>query len=235
MTGHPIVSREDWLAARKSLLAEEKAFTRARDALSRRRRAMPWVRIDKPYCFEGPECALGLGDLFGGRRQLVVQHFMFPPEWEKPCKSCSFWADGFNGIVAHLAQRDTAFVAVSRAPLDKLDATKRRMGWTFPWVSSGEGDFNTDFDVSFRDADLAAGTATYNYAPKQGPMKDLPGVSAFVRDADGAVYHTYSCFARGLDILNPAYNLLDLTGLGRQEEALPFPMSWVRLHDEYAG
>ena len=160
---------------------------------------------------------------------------MVPPEWEKPCKSCSFWADGFNGIVARLAQRDTAFVAVSRAPLDKLDATKRRMGWTFPWVSSGEGDFNTDFDVSFRDADLAAGTATYNYAPKQGPMKDLPGVSAFVRDEDGAVYHTYSCFARGLDILNPAYNLLDLTGLGRQEEALPFPMSWVRLHDEYAG
>ena len=235
MTDHAIVTREEWLAARKGLLAEEKAFTQARDALSRRRRAMPWVRIDKPYRFEGPEGALGLADLFAGKRQLVVQHFMFAPDWEKPCKSCSFWADGFNGIVAHLAQRDTAFAAVSRAPLDKIDAVKRRMGWTFPWVSSGEGDFNYDFDVSFRDADLAAGTATYNYAPKEGPMKDLPGVSAFVRDADGAVYHTYSCFARGLDILNPAYNLLDLTALGRQEEGLPFPMSWVRLHDEYAG
>jgi predicted dithiol-disulfide oxidoreductase (DUF899 family) len=174
MLDHTVATREQWLAARKALLEEEKEFTRARDALSATRRALPWVRIDKPYRFEGPEGALTLGDLFGPKRQLIVQHFMFAPEWEKPCKSCSFWADGFNGIVAHLAQRDTAFVAVSRAPLEKLEARKRKMGWRFPWVSSGDGDFNYDFAVSFRDEDLEAGTATYNYVPKQGSMKDLP-------------------------------------------------------------
>jgi predicted dithiol-disulfide oxidoreductase (DUF899 family) len=232
MLDHAVATREEWLSARKALLAEEKEFTRARDALSARRRALPWVRIDKTYRFEGPEGTLSLSDLFGPRRQLVVQHFMFAPDWEKPCKSCSFWADGFNGIVAHLAQRDTAFVAVSRAPLVKLEARKRTMGWTFPWVSSGDGDFNYDFSVSFRDEGLASIAATYNYAPKQGSMKDLPGVSAFVM-ADGDVYHAYSCFARGLDLLNPAYNYLDVTPLGRQEEGLPFPMSWVRLRDEY--
>ncbi len=232
MLDHPVTTREDWLAARKALLEEEKAFTRARDALSAKRRALPWVRIDKPYPFEGSQGSLTLSDLFGSRRQLIVQHFMFAPEWEKPCKNCSFWADGYNGIVAHLAQRDTAFVAVSRAPVEKLEARRRKMRWTFPWVSSGEGDFNYDFAVSFRDGDLASGAATYNYAAKQGPMKDLPGISAFVR-ADGAIYHAYSCFARGLDLMNPAYNYLDLTPLGRQEEELPFPMSWVRLRDEY--
>ena len=234
MTDPRIVSREEWLEARRSLLAEEKAFTRARDALSAKRRALPWVRIVKPYRFEGPQGPLGLADLFGGKRQLIVQHFMFAPDWEKPCKSCSFWADGFNGIVPHLAARDTAFVAVSRAAVDKLGVTKRRMGWTFPWVSSGDGDFNYDFHVSFRDESPEAGAATYNYEPKNGPMTDLPGVSAFVKDERGAVFHTYSCFARGLDILNPAYNLLDLTALGRHEEGLPYPMGWVRLHDEYA-
>jgi len=235
MIDHAIVSREEWLQARKGLLAEEKALTQRRDALSAKRRALPWVKIDKPYRFEGTEGALTLGDLFGQRRQLIVQHFMFAPEWEKPCKSCSFWADGFNGVVAHLAQRDTAFVAVSRAPVDKLEARKRKMGWNFRWVSSGEGDFNYDFAVSFRDEDIKSGTATYNYAPKQGSMTDLPGVSAFVEDDAGAVFHTYSCFARGLDMLNPAYNCLDLTAFGRQEEGLPFPMSWVKLHDEYAA
>jgi predicted dithiol-disulfide oxidoreductase (DUF899 family) len=234
MIDHRVVSHEEWLEARKDLLAEEKAFTHARDALSARRRALPWVKIEKPYRFDGPQGPLSLGALFAGKRQLVVQHFMFAPDWEKPCKSCSFWADGFNGIAPHLAARDTAFVAVSRAPVDKLEAVKRRMGWTFPWVSSGEGDFNYDYAVSFRDEDLTAGTATYNYASKQGSMKDLPGVSAFVRGEDGALYHTYSCFARGLDILNTAYNLLDVTALGRHEEGLPFPMSWVKLHDEYA-
>src|SRR5271166_3821948 len=203
------------------------------DALSAKRRALPWVRIDKPYRFESPEGALSLSDLFGGKRQLIVYHFMFAPDWEKPCKSCSFWADGFNGAVAHLAQRDTALVAVSRAPLAKLETRKRKMGWSFPWVSSGDGDFNYDFSVSFRDEDLAAGTATYNYAARQGTIKDLPGISAFVKDDGGAVYHTYSCFARGLDMMNPAYNYLDLTALGRQEEGLPSPMSWVRLRDEY--
>jgi predicted dithiol-disulfide oxidoreductase (DUF899 family) len=218
-----------------ALLEEEKAFTRARDALSAKRRALPWVKIDKPYRFHGPEGELSLGDLFGPRRQLIVSHFMFAPDWEKPCKSCSFWADGYNGVVRHLAERDTAFVAVSRAPLEKLEARKRKMGWTFPWVSSGDSDFNYDFAVSFRDADRKAGTAIYNYRAKEGSMTDLPGISAFVKSGDGAVYHTYSCFSRGLDLMNPAYNYLDLTTLGRQEHDLPFPMSWVRLRDEYAA
>jgi predicted dithiol-disulfide oxidoreductase (DUF899 family) len=234
MLDHAVATREEWLSARKALLAEEKEFTRARDALSAKRRELPWVRIDRPYRFESPEGTLSLSDLFGPNRQLIVQHFMFAPEWEKPCKSCSFWADGYNGIVTHLAQRDTAFVAVSRAPIAKLEARKRQMGWTFPWVSSGDGDFNYDFAVSFRDEDVATGAATYNYAPTGGSMKDLPGMSAFVK-ADGAVYHAYSCFARGLDLLNSAYNYLDLTPLGRQEDGLPFPMSWVKLRDEYSA
>jgi predicted dithiol-disulfide oxidoreductase (DUF899 family) len=232
MLDHDVATREEWLSARKALLAEEKEFTRARDALSAKRRELPWVRIDKPYRFEGPEGTLSLSDLFGPNRQLIVQHFMFAPEWEKPCKSCSFWADGYNGIVAHLAQRDTAFVAVSRAPIEKLEARKRQMGWTFPWVSSGNGDFNYDFAVSFREGQ--ADGATYNYQPKQGAMTDLPGMSAFVK-VDRAVYHAYSCFARGLDLLNSAYNYLDLTPLGRQEDGLPFPMSWVKLRDEYGA
>src|SRR5271165_7211219 len=157
MTDHSIATREDWLQARTALLAEEKEFTCARDALSAKRRALPWVRIDKPYRFEGDNGQLTLSDLFGPRRQLIVFHFMFAPDWEKPCKSCSFWADGFNGVIAHLAQRDTTLVAVSRAPLEKLQARKRKMGWTFPWVSSDESEFNYDFAVSFRDEDLKAG------------------------------------------------------------------------------
>jgi predicted dithiol-disulfide oxidoreductase (DUF899 family) len=235
MSDHAVATREEWLEARMALLKEEKKFTRARDALSAKRRALPWVRIDKPYRFEGDNGALTLGDLFGPRRQLIVSHFMFAPEWEKPCKSCSFWADGYSGIVEHLGERDTAFVAVSRAPLEKLKARKRQMGWSFPWVSSDDGDFNYDFAVSFRDEDTKSGAATYNYRPKQGSMTDLPGLSAFVKGDDGGVYHTYSTFARGLDLMNPAYNLLDLTALGRQEEGLPFSMSWVKLRDEYAA
>jgi predicted dithiol-disulfide oxidoreductase (DUF899 family) len=235
MSDHALATREEWLQARMALLKEEKEFTRARDALSAKRRALPWVRIEKPYRFEGDDDALTLGDLFGPRRQLIVYHFMFAPEWEKPCKSCSFWADGYNGIVPHLAERDTALVAVSRAPLEKLQARKRQMGWSFPWVSSGNGDFNYDFAVSFRNEDAKSGAATYNYRPKEGPMTDLPGISAFLKRDDGGVYHTYSTFARGLDLMNPAYNLLDLTTLGRQEEGLPFSMSWVKLRDEYAA
>ena len=235
MTDHNVATREEWLQARKALLAEEKEFTRARDALSAKRRALPWVRIDKPYRFEGDDGALTLSGLFGPKRQLIVYHFMFAPEWEKPCKSCSFWADGYNGVVAHLAERNTALVAVSRAPLEKLRARKQQMGWAFPWVSSGDGDFNYDFSVSFRDEDLKSRTATYNYGQKQGSMTDLPGISTFVRDDDECVYHAYSTFARGLDLMNLAYNLLDLTALGRQEDGLPFSMSWVRLRDEYAA
>jgi predicted dithiol-disulfide oxidoreductase (DUF899 family) len=232
---HPVVSPQEWLEARKQLLAEEKEFTRLRDALSAKRRALPWVRVDKTYSFDGPSGPATLSDLFGPRQQLIVQHFMFAPEWEKPCKSCSFWADGYNGIVPHLEQRDTRLVAVSRAPRAKLQQRARRMGWTFPWYSSGEGDFSYDFAVSFRPDDLARGPVSYNYASREMKMSDLPGISAFYKDEDGAIYHTYSSFARGLDMMNAAYHYLDLTALGRHEEGLPSPMNWVRLHDEYAA
>jgi len=234
MTEHLVVSRAEWLEARKQLLAEEKEFTQQRDALSARRRALPWVAVEKAYRFEGPEGPASLGDLFGGKSQLVVYHFMFGPDWEKPCKSCSFWADGYNGMGAHLAARDTHLVAISRAPLAKLQDRAKRMDWTFPWYSSGEDDFNYDFGVSFRPEALATGSVSYNYRTQAIRMSDLPGFSAFVRDGAG-IYHTYSCFSRGLDMMNPAYQILDLTALGRQEDGLPNPMSWVRLRDEYAA
>ncbi len=236
MTDHPVVMLDAWLAARCRLLEEEKELTRLRDQLSRKRRAMPWLRIVKDYRFDGPEGQnLALGDLFGGRRQLIVWHFMFAPEWEKPCKSCSFWADGYNGVTAHLEARHTRLAVVSRAPREKLSATAERMGWTFPWYSSDDGDFNYDFDVSFRpEFTVGEGAVRYNFDAVEKTMTDLPGISAFVKEADGAVYRTYSAYARGLDALNPAYQLLDITALGRQEEDLPSPMAWVRLHDEYA-
>jgi predicted dithiol-disulfide oxidoreductase (DUF899 family) len=235
MADHPVVSREEWLQARKQLLDEEKEFTRLRDALSARRRALPWMRVEKTYRFDGPAGAANLSDLFGPRKQLIVQHFMFAPDWEKPCKSCSFWADGYNGVIAHLAERDTAFAAVSRGPRAKLAARAERMGWTFPWYSSGESDFSYDFGASFRPEDLARGPVSYNYTERAMKGTDMPGVSTFIRDEDGAVYHTYSCFARGLDMMNVAYQYLDLTALGRHEEDLPFSMSWVKLRDEYAA
>jgi predicted dithiol-disulfide oxidoreductase (DUF899 family) len=235
MTEHSVAAFDDWLAARRELLAEEKELTRLRDRVAAKRRALPWRRIEKDYRFAGPEGAdLALSDLFGGKRQLLVYHFMFAPEWEKPCKSCSFWADGFNGVTQHLAARDTRLIAVSRAPREKLEAAARRLGWTFPWYSSGDGPFNYDLHVSFRPDEVASGIAVrYNFGPLVTTMTDLPGVSAFTKEPDGAVYQTYSAFARGLDALNPAYQLLDLTALGRQEEGLARPMAWVKLHDEY--
>jgi len=233
MTGPIVVSRADWLAERLRLLEEEKAFTRQRDALSARRRALPWVRVEKAYVFETPAGALSLSEIFTGRDQLIVYHFMFGPDWELPCKSCSFWADNFNLIPDHLAQRDTAFVAISRAPLARLDAFKTRMGWSFPWYSSGDGDFNHDFGVSFRRAEVEAGTATYNYRPTTTRMSDLVGISVFARDAAGGVFHTYSTYGRGVDMLNGAYHYLDLTPKGRDEAGLEFSQSWVRHRDRY--
>lgn len=227
------VSRDEWLSARKALLEKEKAFTRERDALSAARRALPRVRIDKNYKFDTEQGEQSLGDLFDGCGQLIVYHFMYGPEWEAGCKSCSFWADNYNGIGEHLRQRDTRLVAASRAPLATLLAFRDRMGWRFPWVSSHGTDFNYDFDVSFRKEDMEAGTITYNFGPSKFPSDEAPGVSCFSRDPDGTVYHTYSAYSRGLDIFNSAYNLLDLTAKGRDEDGLPYPMDWVKLRDLY--
>jgi len=232
MQSHKIVSRQEWIEARKALMAREKELTRARDALSEDRRNMPWVEVDKDYVFDGPHGNLSLADLFKGRPQLVVQHVMFAPEWDAACKSCSFWVDGFERMVPHLAARDTTMVAISRAPLAKLDAFKKRMGWTFDWVSSGNNDFNYDYGVSFTREQIGKAEAKYNYGTSPLYGDELPGISVFYRDkAD--VFHTYSTFARGLDMMNAAYHYLDLTPLGRHEEGLPYPMDWVRLRDQY--
>jgi predicted dithiol-disulfide oxidoreductase (DUF899 family) len=232
---HQVVSREAWVAARKEFLAKEKEFTRLRDELSRQRRALPWERVEKPYVFDGPNGKESLAQLFAGRHQLIVQHFMLGPDWKVGCKSCSFWADNFNGTDIHLQQRDVTFIAVSRAPLPQIEAFRKRMGWSFKWVSSHGNDFNFDYQVSFRPEDLEKGEVIYNYAPRESTMSELPGVSVFYRDDDDAVFHTYSCYARGLDMLNGAYHYLDLAPKGRDEDSLPFSMAWVRLHDEYGG
>lgn len=227
-----IVSRSEWVAARKQLLQKEKEFTRLRDQLSAERRALPWTRIDKDYVFEGPDGRETLAQLFGNRSQLVVYHFMFAPEWEVGCKSCSFWADNYAGIGVHLAQRDVTMVTVSRAPLPQLEAFKRRMGWTFKWVSSYGSDFNRDFHVTFTDEERK-GEVYYNFGKTRFGAPEAPGASVFFRDPDGAIFHTYSCYARGLDAMNGAYQWLDLTPKGRDEGSLPYTMAWVRHHDRY--
>lgn len=236
MTDHQIVSQEQWIAARKALLAREKEFTHARDALSQARRDLPWVKVTKDYVFQTPEGKKSLAELFDGRSQLIVYHFMFAPDWEKPCKSCSFWADNFNGIGEHLKARDVSFAAISRAPLPKLQAMAKRMGWIFPWVSSADSDFNFDFKVSFTPEEVASGAYNYNFNEKHKAYgAEMPGISVFTRDADGTIYRTYSCYERGLDMMNGAYHYLDLVPKGRDEDHLPSSMSWVRLHDEYSS
>jgi predicted dithiol-disulfide oxidoreductase (DUF899 family) len=227
-----IVSPDEWTKARKELLAKEKEFNRARDALSAERRELPWVKVDKEYVFQDPRGRATLRDLFDGRRQLIVYHFMFDPSWEEGCKSCSYVADNFQGSPVHLAARDTSFVAISRAPLAKIEAFKERMGWTFRWLSSFETDFNYDYHVSFRPEDKVEGKVEYNYASQEFPLSEAPGLSVFFRDGDD-VFHTYSTYARGLDLLVGTYNYLDLTPLGRDEEQLPYTMAWLRHHDRY--
>jgi predicted dithiol-disulfide oxidoreductase (DUF899 family) len=234
MADNRVVSHHEWLAARQELLTREKEFTRLRDELSRRRRELPWERVTKDYVFATKTGRRTLAELFDGRSQLIVQHLMFGPDWEAACKSCSFWADSFNGIVPHLEQRDVSFVAVSRAPLAKLQAFAQRLGWTFNWVSSAGNDFNFDYGVSFKPDDLE-GEIVYNYTRQKAQSSELPGVSVFAKDASGGIFHTYSCYGRGLDPLNSAYQLLDLVPKGRDEAGLPYPMAWVRLHDQYAG
>ena len=226
-----IVDRQTWLAERRALLVKEKAFTRARDDLSRERRELPWVRIEKTYTFEGVEGSASLADVFDGRSQLVVYHFMFDPSWEAGCKSCSFWADNFERSVVHLHHRDVTLVAVSRAPLAKLTAYARRMAWTFPLLSSGGSDFNHDFGVSFTPEQIATGSVDYNYASHKAYGSEMPGVSVFAKGDDGSVFHTYSAYARGLDMLNAAYHYLDIVPKGRDEGA--GIMAWLRRRDEY--
>jgi predicted dithiol-disulfide oxidoreductase (DUF899 family) len=231
MTSHRVVSREEWIAARRQHLAREKEFTRLRDELSRERRDLPWVRVDKPYVFDGPGGRESLADLFEGRSQLIVQHFMFDPSWEEGCKSCSFWVDNFDGIVVHLNHRDTSLVLVSRAPLATLEAYRRRMGWRVKWVSSFHTDFNRDYHVTFTPEELEGKQAYYNFAVGGFPVVEAPGISVFTREAGGAIYHTYSCYARGLDMLNGAYHLMDLLPMGRDEAGLSYSMEWLRHHD----
>lgn len=234
-----VVSRDDWLAARRELLVAEKEATRARDALSAARRRMPMVELDRKYTFEGPAGSVGLGELFGGHRQLIIYHFMFDPDWDEGCVSCSYFTDNFSGALAHLPARDTAFAVISRAPIAKLEAFRKRMGWSFPWYSSHDSRFNHDFGVTI---DAASGAVTYNYQPAAELRAagkiwvengELPGLSVFWRE-DQRVFHTYSAYQRGLDGLINTYNYLDLTPLGRgADDRDPYPMAWVRHHDRY--
>jgi predicted dithiol-disulfide oxidoreductase (DUF899 family) len=228
-----IVSREEWLAARKELLAKEKNFTHQRDALSAERRNLPWEKVEKQYVFDGTNGKETLSELFGGRSQLIVYHFMFGPDWKEGCPSCSFVADHFDGAIVHLAQRDVTFVAISRAPLPQIEAFQKRMGWRFKWVSSHANDFNFDYHVSFTKDEKAKGKVYYNYDMSEFQSEEGPGASVFYKDATGGIFHTYSSYGRGLDILLGAYNWIDLTPKGRDEEGLPYPMAWIRHHDRY--
>jgi predicted dithiol-disulfide oxidoreductase (DUF899 family) len=233
MQNHKVVSREEWLAARREHLLKEKEFTRLRDQLSQDRRELPWVKVEKEYLFDGPNGRETLSDLFNGQSQLIIYHFMYGPDWEEGCPSCSFWADNFNGIIIHLNHRDISMVTVSRAPLDTLEAYKKRMGWSFKWVSSFGNDFNHDYHVSFSSDEMEKGEAFYNFINSKVPSEEMPGISVFYKNLQGDVFHTYSCYARGLDLLNGAYNFMDLVPKGRDEDDLPYTMAWLRRHDQY--
>ena len=232
---HKVVSKKEWLAARKALLVKEKKFTHLREQLAQQRRRLPWVKVEKEYVFEGPKGRETFSDLFDGKSQLVVYHFMFGPDWGEGCSHCSFWADHYDGMGVHLNQRDVSFVVVSRAPLAEILPFKKRMGWGFKWVSSFPNDFNYDFHVAFRPEEINKGSVFYNYKNVDlGDMTDREGVSVFYKDKKGDLFHTYSTFARGIDMVNTTYQFLDLVPKGRDENPEE-PQDWVRYHDRYNG
>lgn len=228
-----VVTRKEWLEARREHLKNEKKFTRLRDQLSQERRTLPWVKVESAYLFDGPNGKESLSDLFEEKSQLIVYHFMYGPDWSEGCPSCSFWADNFNGIVIHLKHRDINLVAVSRAGLDMLDTYKKRMGWSFKWVSSIGNDFNRDYHVSFTPEEMNKGEMFYNFRITNFPSEEAPGISIFYKDDNGDIFHSYSCYSRGLDMLNTAYHYMDLTPKGRDEDKLPNSMAWLRRHDQY--
>jgi predicted dithiol-disulfide oxidoreductase (DUF899 family) len=231
MESHKVVSADHWLKARLELLAKEKEFTRLRDELSQQRRELPWERVDKEYIFEGTNGRETLAQLFENRSQLIVYHFMFAPDWEAGCRHCSWWADNFERNIVHLNHRDVTMVAISHAPLHKLEAFKKRMGWTFKWVSAANTDFNYDYHVSFTPEEVAGEQIYQNYRQKKSSMSEVAGVSVFYKDPRGSIFHTYSSYERGLDMLNAGYHLLDLVPKGRDEEGLAFPQAWVCYRD----
>ena len=231
---HQVVSHEQWTEARKKFLAKEKEFTRLRDELSQQRRELPWEKVEKNYVFDGPQGKVKLADLFGDRSQLVVYHFMLGPDWKEGCPSCSYIADHFNAFQVHLQARDVSLVAVSHAPIEQIQKFKQRMEWSFPWVSAFSTDFNYDYQVSKTPQERAAGGKVYyNYTEQEFPSDERPGLSVFFKDEKGEIFHTYSTYARGLDILLGTYNFLDMVPKGRDEDGLPHTMAWVRHHDKY--
>jgi predicted dithiol-disulfide oxidoreductase (DUF899 family) len=234
LDNHQIVSKKEWIEARKVLLKKEKEFTNLRDQLSQQRRDLPWVEVDKEYVFDGPNGKETLSDLFDGRSQLIIYHFMYDPNWDVGCPSCSFWADNFNEITVHLNQRDVTLIAISKAPYSKIAAYKKRMSWDFKWVSSFDIDFNFDYHVSFTQEELAKKKAFYNFISQDPGISEREGISVFYKDPSDKIFHTYSAYERGIDILNNTYNYLDLVPKGRDEDGYDFPMAWVRRHDEYS-
>ena len=229
-----IVTQEEWLVARKKLLAREKELTHMKDAVSAERRQMPWVKVEKEYVFDGPGGNIKLADLFQGKSQLIVYHFMFGPDWQEGCPSCSFLMDHTDGALVHLAQRDVSFAAVSRAPWPKIEAFQKRMGWRFHWVSSNSSDFNYDYHVTFKKEEKDKGQVYYNFEMQAFPSDEAPGISVFYKDKNNDIFHTYSSYARGTETGVGTYSYLDLVPKGRDEDELPFSMSWLRHHDRYA-
>ena len=233
MLHNQVVSRDEWLAARKQLLIKEKELTRLRDQINADRHALPWVKVEKPYVFDGPNGRQTLADLFDGRSQLIIKHFMLGPDWEDGCVGCSFELDHVEGALVHLEHHDVSYAVVSRAPLPKIEAFKKRMGWRVKWVSSYGSDFNYDFHVSFKDAEVALGKAYYNYEVRDVGIDELSGRSVFYKDSSGDIFHTYSSYGRGGEMFLGTYHFLDITPKGRDETINGNLTDWVRHHDKY--